>query len=467
MKKNKCLLLFVSLSICFLSSSAQQTTLSLKELISIITLYHPIVKQSDARIQQALAGIQISRGGFDPELQTYYGQKELGSTTYYNRFQTELNIPTWYGISIKSGVEAQRGDRLDVSETSGTLQYLGMEIPLAKNLLYDKRRYALQQSKLVYNMSYQEQQNLVNDLLMAAVEKYWQWVKFDQLLDVINQNIQNTRKRFEWTKQSYQFGDRAAIDTLEAFAQLQAMEVNLLQYSQQLVISRNELSVYLWDGTGKPYSLPDSIRPMKGWETETQQLFPVSDLSQWLEKVDTHPLLLMSKQKLSILQNDKRIKFQELLPKVNLQYNVLQKSNSTSSTIPFQNNYQYGLKFQMPLRLSEGRGSYKQAKLKLLEGNWEVERKQREIEVKIRSYYNEYMYFKQQTQIMENNYSNYLKLVDAEEKRLELGESSLFMVNSRESKLIEVMEKWLDMKTKLQKSICALGWSAGILKSGW
>ena len=44
------------------------------------------------------------------------------------------------------------------------------------------------------------------------------------------------------------------------------------------------------------------------------------------------------------------------------------------------------------------------------------------------------------------------------------GESSLFLVNSRENKSLEALEKLIDLKTKYFKTIYAIKWSAGELK---
>ncbi|MBL7728491.1 MAG: hypothetical protein JNM68_12430, partial [Dinghuibacter sp.] len=43
------------------------------------------------------------------------------------------------------------------------------------------------------------------------------------------------------------------------------------------------------------------------------------------------------------------------------------------------------------------------------------------------------------------------------------GESSLFLVNSREQKLLEARQKLLEVQVKLQKTRFSLYWAAGIL----
>jgi outer membrane protein TolC len=71
---------------------------------------------------------------------------------------------------------------------------------------------------------------------------------------------------------------------------------------------------------------------------------------------------------------------------------------------------------------------------------------------------------KKQIELQSNNYNNYQRLVRAEEIRFENGESSLFLINSRENKALEALQKLIELKTKYYKSVYALQWSAGLLR---
>jgi outer membrane protein TolC len=84
--------------------------------------------------------------------------------------------------------------------------------------------------------------------------------------------------------------------------------------------------------------------------------------------------------------------------------------------------------------------------------------------MKIKSYFNEYVALQKMISIQSQNNSNFKILVNAEEKRLENGESSIFLINQRESKWLESQEKLIDLKCKFYKNIYSLQWSAGILR---
>jgi outer membrane protein TolC len=130
----------------------------------------------------------------------------------------------------------------------------------------------------------------------------------------------------------------------------------------------------------------------------------------------------------------------------------------------FQNNFQYGLKFEMPLRISQGRSDYAKAKLKIKDTKLSQNQKILSVQVKVKSYYNEFETLKNQVALQSNNYTNYQQLVKAEEAKFFNGESSLFIINSRENKALEAQEKLIEIKTKYFKTIYALQWSAGLLQ---
>jgi len=89
--------------------------------------------------------------------------------------------------------------------------------------------------------------------------------------------------------------------------------------------------------------------------------------------------------------------------------------------------------------------------------------KQLDLQLKIRQYHNEYAILKEQIGLQMLNYANYQKLLEAEQTRLNNGESSLFLVNSRENKVLEAQQKLIELKTKFFKTAYAVQWTAGLL----
>ncbi len=152
-------------------------TLSLQSFLQIVKQFHPVAKQANLQVDKAAADLTIARGNFDPILGSGGSNKTFDGINYYQTNATQLSIPTWYGVELNAGIEYLAGSRTNPTETNGKTSFAGISIPLAKNLLMDKRRAALQQAKIMIGASEQEKRIVLNDLMMDATDAYWQWVQ--------------------------------------------------------------------------------------------------------------------------------------------------------------------------------------------------------------------------------------------------------------------------------------------------
>lgn len=465
MKKNNWLLVFLfGLSQALLAQDSL-SVLNSEQVLLLVKKYHPIARQAQIGVQQSNANITLARGAFNPIIGGYLAQKNFNQIEYYNFTNAQIIIPTWYGIELSGGIQDLTGQRLNQDETNGKTSFAGISLPLAKNLIIDKRRAFLQQAKLYQTMAKAEQRALLNDILMGAMEHYWQWVNAYQSYVIMNNNLSINKTRLELIKKTFINGERPAIDTIEAITQLQSFEYRKNEYWLAFQNAGLALSAYLWKSNNEPYYLPENVIPQTGWENEMNLANFNLVLADLLNTAENNPTIVQYKSKIDVSVVDKRLKFQELLPKIDLNYNHLNKDYAWNNEgLLLNNNYQYGIKFEMPLFLSEGRGEYRMAKLKLESSKLDLNLKQQQVEIKVKQYFNEYVNLKKQIILQSAAYSNYTQLLKAEETRFFNGESSLFLINSRESKALEAQEKLIELKTKYYKTIYGLQWSAGLLQ---
>ncbi len=465
-----CFLIFM-LFVLSLFSAAQnkqdEKTLSPQQVMEIVNQFHPVAKQADIFIEKAKADVTIAKGMFDPVLKNESAQKTFDGTDYYLYNRPELSIPTWFGVEISTGLEKLSGSRTSPEETLGETSYFGISIPLAKNLLMDKRRAALQTAKIYRTASEAEKRNMLNNLMLDAMKSYWTWAQQYQAYKILTDAVAVNEKRVQLVKTAFQLGDRPAIDTTEALTQLQNFE--LLQ-SQAWLDFQNaglDLSVYLWTAETQPYNLPETVIPDADLQTINLNIAIIPDLNSLLSAARiNHPELLLYNYTLDVLGIEKKLKFQDLLPAVNFRYNQLGKGYNVLKTATgplFENNFQYGLSVGLPLRLSEGRGEYRKAKLKITQTRLQQSQKQLQVENKIKSYYNELVTLKSQIVLQEKAYKNYYALQRGEETRFQAGESSLFLINVRENKTLEALQKLQELKAKFFKTENMLQWAAGNL----
>lgn len=451
--------------VIFLLSSgcvSAQKTLSLEEFLNVVKKYHPVAKQASLGVEIAKAEVTSARGAFDPQFQNTINRKEFDGLLYYDHQITELKVPTWYGVDFVAGVESLTGQRTSTPDTRGNSSYFGFSVPVAKGLLLDGRRAALQQAKIFQQLSVQEQRSILNDLLYNAAKAYWTWWQLHQLQIAFQQAISNAEQRFQLVKTAFQIGERAAIDTVEALAQLQSFQLRASEVQLDVGISQLELGIFLWQESGNAYSLPQGVVP----QTATPASLEAMQIDQLAQQLQRHPDLQQYRFKLNALEVEKRLKFQSLLPSVYLKYNQLNKSHDLqkSFTTPWlENNFRYGVAVSIPLRLSEGRGEYRKAKLKIEQTELQQLNKQISLQTKLQQSYNEWKQLREQIALQQRAFQSYATLQRGEEIKFRNGESSLFLVNAREQKTLEAQQKLIELNGKEQKAIASTLWAAGVL----
>lgn len=447
--------------------SAQQQVLTLDNVLDIVVKFNPIARQASLSVDSAKASQLAARGAFDPAFYVNNQQKTFDGKNYYFYTNPELKIPTWYGVDVKAGLEDNGGDGLTREATAGRTSYVGVSMPFLKNLATDKRRTVLQQARIMVRQSEAARLNELNNLLYDAASAYWNWVREYQVYNVFKNVIAVNEQRLNLVRRSFLGGDRAAIDTVEALTQLQNFQFLASEAQYRWLASGLELSNFLWLEKEQPYQLTSAITPDTAWNIVNIQQQPIPPLEEALLTARVnHPKIQTFDRKLEALQAERRLKFQSLLPTLNFNYNFLTKGYEPWKGVGqnlFQNNYKYGIEFALPLFLRQGRGDYKIAKIKIQSTGLQKDQATLEIENKVRDYFNQLLTLKEQVKIYEGAYENYAKLLRAEEVKFSIGESSLFLLNSRENKLLETKQKLLELKTKFFKGLVALQWASGSL----
>ena len=442
--------------------ASAQHTLSLKEFLSIVRRYHPVAKQAALGVEIAKAEVTSSKGAFDPRFENSIIRKEFDGLLYYDHQISEVRIPTWYGIDVVAGIESLSGSRTSTPDTKGNSSYLGFSIPVAKGLVIDSRRAILKQAKIFEQLSLQDQRAIVNDLLYDAIKVYWNWWQQVQMQRLFQKAALNAAQRFRLVKTAFEIGERPAIDTVEALAQLQSFQIGANEIELEVTNSQLRLNIFLWQENEQPYVLLPSILP----QPDLPSLMENMQIEKLQEQIPLHPEMQGYRFKLKALQVEKQLKFQSLLPAVQLKYNQLNGSHDFQKLINtpwLENNYRYGVAISFPLRLSEGRGEYRKAKLKIEQTKLQQLNKHISLQTKLRQYYNEWRQLRQQISLQEQAIQSYASLQRGEEIKFSNGESSLFMVNAREIKTLEAMQKLMELQSKEQQTAAGAIWASGLL----
>ena len=439
------------------------TVLPLQDFIGKVKQHHPLAKVAAITEEKAVANIQIAKGGFDPVLDIETNAKTFDGKNYYKYNSGEIKIPLPIG-DFKTGIENNVGQFLNSEVTRGRSSYAGVEIPLAKGLLIDKRRATLQQASIALNENRQQRNMMMNDLLLDAYSSYNDWAGAYKLYNIFSEYVAVSAARLNLVKIGFTNGDRAAMDTTEAFIQMQNFMLLQNEAYMALNTATFQLNNFIWDEKQTAQQVADNVIPDTVVLNEITIQKPLLNIIN--ESNATNPFLLQYRYKIEGLEVERKLKFQNLLPEINAKATLLNKDfnplkNAGLSLL--ENNNRWGIGIKIPFFFRQGRGEYKMAKLKLQENNLLFQQKVVETENKIKDYYNRVNILQTQITTANNALINYNTLLRNELLRFNNGESSLFLVNSRENKVLEIKQKIIELQVKLLKATYTLNWAGGLL----
>jgi outer membrane protein TolC len=437
-------LIFFSLVV---NAQEEITVISLSEYLGYVKTFHPIVKQANLIVSESEVKLLKARGAFDPKLEVDYDRKVFKNTEYYDKLNAAFKIPTWYGIELKGNFEENEGFYLNPESTvpEDGLYSVGVSVSLARNLLINNRMAMLKQAKLFVKQAEAEQQMEVNNVIYNATITYFNWLKTYNEKRLFEDFLANAEMRFNGIKKSYEVGEMPAIDTLEARIALNNRKLDLEKARIKYIKSSLELSNYLWLNENTPIEIKENVVPDINTFQDVDSVLNTSGFT--IENLDltNHPKIQSLDYKLQSLNVERKLKLNDLLPKVDLQYNFLSETPEIARSFS-TSAYKSGLNISFPLFLRKERGDLKLAKLKMQNTEFDIQTTTVTLKNKIDAINQELKSFESQNEFTKVIVDDYGIMLQAEERKFFLGESSLFLVNSRESKLIDAKLKAIELE---------------------
>ncbi|WP_417887758.1 TolC family protein [Zunongwangia sp.] len=441
----------------FNTSYAQETeeVFSLEEFLAMVKKYHPIVAQADLEITAAEAKLLKSRGAFDPTLTGSMKEKNFKETEYYSLWKGSFKIPTWYGIDLKAGYEQNEGYYLNPEHTTpeNGIWSAGVSISLAKGLLYNDRMNALRQAKILQKKTLVQRDIMVASIIAEAAQTYADWLYYFQNKTVIEEFLENAKIRYEGVAKSSRLGETPAIDTVETKITVRKRELELKQAELKLQKAKLKLSNYLWIDN-IPLELEDRLQPMAD-VINFKDVLEIEQLLGNANDLTNHPKLRSLGYDLDSYNLDVKLKQNNLLPTINLEYNFLSPEIDETNYIS-TDNYKAGLKVKLPLFLRKERGDLKLAKAKRDQAEYKIKQSRWKLTNKVKATEQEIFSLQEQLQITNDIVSDSEVMVAAEKRLFEVGESSIFYINTRENKLIDAILKKNKIANELNTAITKL-----------
>ncbi|WP_107039669.1 TolC family protein [Brumimicrobium mesophilum] len=449
------------------ASLSQDTTqvLGLSDFLKIVRDFHPLGKQANLRIEYGTENLKSSKGAFDPYLYGDIYQKYFDDKQYYDLLNAGMKIPTWFGIEIDAGYEQSDGNY--VNPQRGTpangLVYAGISIPIGQDLFMDQRRADLRKAQVYQEITQAEQQILINNLFKDAISAYWDWVSASRKLSIYQEGQILALTRYRALTRSAIVGESPAIDTLEAYIQYQNRTINLQDAILDYRNANAQLEIYLWNQDGIPLELSANISPPRTNDFESSM-----DVGAMRIRLDSllknHPKMAKNQLYLEQLNIQRKLDLERLKPKLDLKYNALNEPLNGDLIQGYSiNNYNWGLTFKMPIFLRKERGQLQKTNIDIMEQQYNLDQMERSINLNVTAAMNTWETTQQQLLGYSDIVTSTNRLLQAEQQKFNAGESSLFLVNSREWSYISTQVKFVDLLIKSQKAFMKIEYELGRL----
>ena len=451
----KRLIFFFSLFFaCVWSLNAQSEVFDFETFKLTVSKFHPLIQKAKNLELAGNGEVLKALGGFDPTISSNVNQKSFNGKEYYWTSNTTLKIPIWFGTNLKAGYEANRGEYVENDQKlpGSGLWYAGVEIPLLQGFLYNERQFQLQQAQNLQQMSVAERQLAVNDLLLDAFSTYWTWTEAYKKLMIAKEGFVLAEARYKAAKENVAVGENPPIDTVEALILLENRTVENKSAQTQFQNATLLLQTFLWADGNQLVSIPANVIPQLANTNPEVGILNTND-------IDSLPSIQLAAYKVDQIALDVKWKKEQLKPSINANYNLLNQPSGNLEISQFSmQNYKFGVTAYVPLFLRKERGGVKLAKLKMENAGLDLLAKKREYDQKIKNLSNEIELQTANIVIQKRIVAHTRTLRTAELDKFQAGESSLFMINSREQTYLSSENKLVELEIKLEVSKLKMKW---------
>jgi outer membrane protein TolC len=398
--------------------------------------FHPLVKTANLEISMAQANLLRARGSFDPKIEVDFSKKQFKESEYYSLLNSSFTIPTWYGVEVKAGFDNSEGVFLNPENTMPNqgLTSLGISVPLGQGLFINQRMADLRKAKMQIRLSQAERKLNAIAVLYDASVAYFNWIRSYNEVKLYENYATNAQVRFGGVKSLIEQGDKPAIDSIEAGIILKNRLLSLEDSNLKLAKAKLELANFLWLDNTIPLELSDTLIPETQLELTIQETLKTNDLLTTDFSINNHPKINALESKVDMLNVDRRLKANSLLPKIDVGYTYLSEP-SAFENYRFE-DYKIGMNFYFPLFLRKERGDLKIAKFKLQETKFSLELERVQLTNKIKAQKTEIQSLQKQRGFIKSLVTDNITMLTSEERLFSFGESSMFLINSRENNLV-------------------------------
>ncbi len=436
-----------------------------------VTRNHPVARQAALLSSGADGDVTAAYGAFEPKVEASWQQKRFASspssaqTQYYNYADIALKVPTPFGADFKLGYERASGRYINpqfLTPNNGLFS-AGFSIPLGQRILTDERRTALKVARALRDVAQAERAGITNKLLYSAAKAYAEWFASALQLQVIRDGVRLAETRYAAIARRVVAGDAAGIDSIEAAAEFNRRRAQLQGAEQAYFAATLDLTSYLWDARVQPVDLEPGVVPSdSGLGRVVLDSAAVPALLARV--VARHPEVRKADGKVAQAAAERSLARQAILPLASAELSALRAQGSgfeLGDALARDGNYKGAISVSSPLLFLKERGKFESTDAKFERAELDARDVRREVVLLVRTAVNDLAQFEAQLALQRDAVRLFRMLSAGERAKFDAGESTLFLVNTRERQVLDEELKYVALQAKYLAARAALAVAAG------
>ncbi|MGF1566276.1 MAG: TolC family protein [Flavobacteriales bacterium] len=424
-----------------------------REFLRQVLLYHPMLITEELEVERANQEVQANRAAFDPAVYADWMNKDFDDKNYYNYQNAALSWQLPPGIKVKAGAERNSGQFInpEFNTPAEGLLFAEVAVPIGDGLFRTEDQTKLQKSRIDADAAVSMLELRSRYVVYDAADLYWNWFATTQDLALREEIRDLAAVRRQQILTRFRQGLATGMDTLEAHNLYLQREADFLKTRQLMEVWYQGAGNLIWDASlYREYRL-GRLAPDSTWTSD------VSQLSQLNRSPLINPAVELAAFKVQTARLDRLLAREQIKPDIYLKGKALSTRGETLSVSG--DAAVFGFSAYFPLISRKERAKLKMANIKLQQLEIQLSAYERELMLRFEQLNNQLAFLKQELELVGQNVENTRELLRMENKRMLFGESTLLLVNLRETNYIAAQMSYIS----IQKKRVMLEWKLALL----
>lgn len=433
--------LFLAWMALALTASAQ--VLPWNEFLAMALDRSGEVRIAEAKVREAQAKRMAAFAAFEPRLDLASEGKDYGNDLQYRLDRAEARVGLPGGIDLVGGAAQSTGAFINPERKTPVegLVNLGISAPLGGALIFSDRQYAWNAASRDLEVEQAKRDRVERKLRLEAVKVYTFWQAQVEVQSAVDEAVAVAEERLRLVREAFRLGERSEMDTLEAYLSWVDRRTDASKQQSFSAAARANVERMLRGADDVEADLsgvqPDSRPVLLGnsalSSVEPQSLNGVPELAMVSS--------VLRRERLAVTTA-----WAQWLPAPYVDYRMLQWGGSTWNPEAVQ--WKVGL--ALPLFNQKARADLAGAQARLRAAEANAASVQNEVQVLQRQLAQQVAALDSELKALLGAEAASYALLQQERRRFTLGESTMFILASRETKYLEAVQKRTMASAKLQ-----------------